>query len=67
MLLADAPAILEYVILSAINGEDTLRQAFRHTRIDNVPLVVDHIDGMNEQNQTTDGVGDLPFDHGLSE
>jgi len=67
MLLQDAPAILERIILSTINGEDTLRQAFYHMGIENHPVMPNYIHEMNEQNQTTDGVGDLAFDHGLSE
>ncbi len=67
MLLADAPAILERVISSAITGEDTLRQGFQHMHPANVPVVGNPTDNMNEQNQTNDGVGDMVFDHGLPE
>jgi hypothetical protein len=67
MLLADAPVILARVIVSTITGESTLRQAFHYMRAGNVPVVPNHIHQMNGQNQTDDGVGDLSFDHGLSE
>ncbi len=66
MSLANAPTILARVILSSF-GEYTLRQAFRSIGIENLPVMANNSNDMNEQNQITDGVSDLVFDHGLSE
>jgi hypothetical protein len=66
MSFENAPDILDRVILSSY-GEDTLRQAFRRIDIENSPVMANNSNDMNEQNQITDGVSDLVFDHGLSE
>jgi hypothetical protein len=66
MLLQNASGILERAILSTLNGEDTLRQAFQHIHPENV-LAANDIDDTNEQEQPRDGDGDFLFNHGLSE
>jgi hypothetical protein len=63
MLLQNAPNILERIVESTIYEEYTLRQASRHMHRANVVLMANHLDEMNEQNETKDGVGDLAFDH----
>jgi len=60
--MADAARILSQVLSSVLTGPDTLRQAFRHNEL---PMA-NRNDDINEQDQPADGVGDLPFDHGLS-
>ena len=67
MLLRDASATLERVISAVIHGEGTLRQAFHPVHAVNAPLVIHPTNDMNEQIEETDGVGDLAFDHGLSQ
>lgn len=62
MLVADAPHILPRAIKLAITTADSLSQAFLLATTGNVVTKAD----INEQNKTTDGVGDLNFDHGLS-
>ncbi len=66
MLLENARAILERVILS-VSGGDTLRQAFLRTGIENLPVMANNINDMNEQNQIIDGVGELDFNHDFSQ
>jgi len=60
----NARDILLRVISSAVTEEDTLRQAFLHTNIQPVANMANDTDNMNEQNDITDGVGDMLFDHG---
>jgi hypothetical protein len=57
MLINNARDILSNVVLSVITGPNTLRQAF-------YPY-----NGLaaGDTNGASDGVGDLPFDHGLSD
>jgi hypothetical protein len=59
MLIDNAAHILSNVILSVITGEYTLRQAFLRTYTG--------AGNTNVPNGATGGVGDLPFDHGLSD
>jgi hypothetical protein len=60
--MTDAVRILSQVLSSVLTGRDTLRQAFLHNELS----MANRNDDINEQDQPTDGVGDLPFDHGLS-
>ena len=64
MLLANAKSVLSIVISSAINGENTLRQAFGQIRIPAL-LAGNHINETNEQNEIADNIDDLAFNHGL--
>ena len=75
MWIETAPCILSQVIRSAVVGEDTLRQAFRHINTgangqnlsSNASAMTNDTDETDEPSESTDGVGDLPFDHGLYE
>ncbi len=67
MLLNGAAIILGRVIFSTLHEGDTLRQAFYHIHRPNYHVAPNPINVMNEHDQETDGVGDLAFDHGLSE
>ncbi|CAM4958873.1 unnamed protein product [Rotaria socialis] len=67
MLFRDAPSILANALFSAVGGEDTLRQAFFHSRMPNPQMPVNNGDNIEEQNQEINDIGDLDFDHGLSQ
>jgi len=66
MLEKDAPVILKHVILSTINEEHTLHQAFQHIHQESVAMA-NAIDDMKGQEQPEDGDDDLVFDMDLSE
>jgi hypothetical protein len=65
ILIDNAPLILSNVILSVINGGYTLLQAF--LQIYTGAATTNGAGDINEPDGATDGVGDLPFDHGLSD
>ncbi len=67
MLLQNVSGILKLIILSIIYKEDTLHQASQHMHPASGSVMPNHLNEMNEENQATDGIGDLAFDHGLSE
>lgn len=62
LFISNASRSLAQVIFSVVIGYMTLRQCFIFENL----AMVNRNDNINEQNQATDGVGDLPFDHGLS-
>ncbi|CAF4216909.1 unnamed protein product [Rotaria sordida] len=62
-LLEHAPIVLTDVISSVLTGENTLRQAFHHRHIENLPIVVNNIE---EENEIIDNVQELNFDDGFA-
>jgi hypothetical protein len=65
ILINNARRILLHVILSVVTGNDTLLQAF--LQIYTGAGTANGAGDTNQPNGATDGVGDLPFDHGLSD
>lgn len=67
MRIDNASGILKDAIVRALCEGNTLHQAFLSQPTGDIPMVINYTSDMNEQTQVADGVGDMAFDHGLSE